>query len=164
VSACSLIGTFLKGKAQVVRLLHLAGHPELEQAIPERTGAGTVREYGFTVGKLIATGMSPRQLLDAYSQVIVETIATEDELKDWLKRNGGSIDLRRELGVIGRLIAPGYDAEGEPDGNDYQDTRWYPALLKLIVQVRDETKAGNVVLTPDELDAQVAAFQRGQAG
>jgi hypothetical protein len=154
------ISMSLKDKAQIARLLTVAGHPELVDQMPEHTGVGTISEHGFIIGKLIDIGASPQALLAAYTQVVDETVAANDAIRNWLKQHGGSIDLRRELGLIGRLIDPGFDPDGPPDGDDYKDTRWYPALLRLITRVRDEAKAGNTVLTPDELDEQLAEFKR----
>ena len=154
------IGMSLKDKAQIARLLTVAGRPELVDQMPERTGSGTISEHGFIIGKLIDTGASPQALLAAYTQVVNETVAANDAIRDWLKQHGGSIDLRRELGQIRRLIEPNFDHDGSPDGDDYKDTRWYPALLRLITRVRDETKAGKTVLSPDELDEQLAEFKR----
>ena len=106
--------------------------------------------YGRAANKLIDTGLSPRDFLRLYTQVIKEEIVANQTLENWLRREGGSIDLRRELVRIGRLTRPDGD---DWDDEDIEKTEWYKAMLQLVKRVRDEAVAGKPVVTPDVIDA-----------
>jgi len=145
----SFLGYFLD-RDQLTRLFDLAGHAELLADMPKHPPEGTVTAYGRVANELIDTGLSPQEFLRLYTQVIKEEIAANQALEDWLRREGGSIDLRRELLHIGRLTRPDGD---DWDDEDIEKTEWYKAMLQLITRVRDEVVSGKPVVMPDEIAA-----------
>ncbi len=145
----SVLGYFLD-RDQLSRLFDLAGHTELLADMPKHPPEGTVTAYGRVANELVDTGLSPREFLRLYTQVIKEEIVADQALEDWLKREGGSIDLRRELVRIARLARPD---RHDWDDEDIERTEYYQAMLQLVKRVRDEATVGKPVVMPDEIAA-----------